>query len=114
MNKYLKWALCVFVVAVVAFFLFAPKAKAQGFQDEPTCFSWAGGHKSSGSYSKCNPDLQPVKKAPPVVTPVVVPPAPVVTPVVAAPAPTMSCPPPPAANKPVFIKKRYKPKPTCK
>jgi hypothetical protein len=33
---------------------------AQGFTDPgPTCYSWNGGHKSAGSFTQCNPELQP-------------------------------------------------------
>lgn len=41
---------------------------AQGFQDEPTCYSWNGGDKSSGSFHKCNPAWV-IAKAPPKPTP---------------------------------------------
>jgi hypothetical protein len=78
---------------------------AQGFVDEPTCYSWEGGHKSAGSFSKC-PQPWVVKK---VAAPA--PPAPVVA------APVLQsnvCPPQitviPEPRKPKPIIKR-KPKP---
>jgi len=47
--------------------LVAVGVHAQGFQDEPTCYSWNGGHKSAGSFTKCTPELLAAKKpAPPV------------------------------------------------
>ena len=89
-------------------------AQAQGFDDAPTCFAWSGGHKSSGSFSKCNPDLNAAYIKPPVVTPqpvVVTPvpaPAPVVTQIIQAPA--QSCA-PPAPTKPIVRTKPRKPRP---
>jgi hypothetical protein len=45
--------------------LVAVGVHAQGFQDEPTCYSWSGGHKSAGSFTKCTPELLAAKKPPP-------------------------------------------------
>ena len=83
-------------------------AFAQGFTDSPTCYSWEGGHKSSGSFSKCNTDLQPAAKKPaPVVA--ALPPPVVASPIMmpqSAPQ-VISCAPMP---KPI-IKPKAKPKP---
>jgi hypothetical protein len=66
---------------------------AQGFVDEPVCYSWAGGDKSAGSFVRCTPPLLAAAKppAPPAVAPA---PAPVMMPMA-------SCPPvkEPAAKK---------------
>jgi len=87
----------------------ASLANAQGFVDEPTCYTWEGGHKSAGSFTKCpGPWVMPKKAAPPP------PPAPVVA------APVMQnvvCP-PQVILEPEPVKKRrhYKPRPrpVCK
>jgi len=77
--------------------------QAQGFADEPTCYSWNGGHKSAGSFSKC-PQPFVVAKAPaPPPAPVVVP-APVVQ--ALPPVVQQTCAPPP---KPVIKPKRKAP-----
>ncbi len=85
MNKALfALALVVAMLVLAGLTMFAPKAHAQGFVDEPTCYSWEGGHKSAGSFSKCT--RWEVAKAP-----VAPPPPPVVVP-----APVMQnvvCPP---------------------
>lgn len=88
----------------LAFIAIAP-AHAQGFQDEPTCYSWNGGHKSAGSFSKCNHWPVVVAAAPP---PAVVP-APVMQ---ASPV----CP-PQIILEPEKPKARHykpRPKPVCK
>ncbi len=74
MNKAV-FALCLVIAMLVlaGLTMFAPKAHAQGFDDQPTCYSWEGGHKSAGSFSKCT--RWEVAKAP-----VAPPPAPVVVP----------------------------------
>lgn len=82
-------------------------AHAQGFADEPTCYSWNGGHKSAGSFSKCSHWV--VQAAAPAPAPVVVP-APVVQ---AAPVQVMqSCPPP--ERPPIVRKHKVRPKVICK
>jgi hypothetical protein len=65
MNKAVfALALVVAMLVLAALTMFAPsKAHAQGFQDEPTCYSWNGGYKSAGSFSKC-PQPWVVAKAP--------------------------------------------------
>lgn len=91
---------------------------AQGFQDEPTCYSWSGGHKSSGSFSKCGSELQALAKKPepPVVAPTpvaVLAPAPVAAPI---PPQIVTCVfPEPAKPAPAPFKPRpkAKPKQTC-
>lgn len=82
-----------------------PIVAAQGFVDEPLCYSWEGGHKSAGSFSKCNgPWVVAQKPKPQVVA------APAPMPQI-APSPIMmpmtTCAPPP---KPVLKKKRPPPK----
>jgi hypothetical protein len=92
--------------SLIILLLMAGAAHAQGFNDEPPCFSWSGGHKSSGSYSKCGTGIPPA--------PVKVAAAPVVA------APVMQstvCPPqvilePAPAKAPV--KRKSAPKPICK
>ena len=82
-------------------------ARAQGFQDEPTCYSWNGGDKSSGSFGKCNPVwVVPAKKtAPPAVQTSMV-----ATPVVPVCPPQITVIPEPKKAQPV----KRKPKPlTC-
>ncbi len=87
-------------------------AMAQGFQDEPTCYAWSGGAKSSGAFSKCPPTIVAIKKeAPPVAVPVALPPPVLTSPIMmpqSAPQ-VISCAPLP---KPV-IKAKPKPKPQC-
>jgi hypothetical protein len=80
-------------------------AYAQGFADNGmgTCYSWNGGNHSSGSFVKCNAELQPAKKA--AVAP---------APLAAAPSPMMmpmqSCPPVVVPQrKPKVMKKRPPP-----
>jgi hypothetical protein len=57
--------------------LVAMGVNAQGFTDEPTCYSWNGGHKSAGSFSKCGPELhawvKPHVAQPPVAVPQAIP-----------------------------------------
>ncbi len=97
----------LFAITLLCFAAFgAERAMAQGFSDEPTCYSWEGGSKSAGSFTKC-PQPWVVAKAPP---------APVAAPAVVA-APVLSsnvCPPQiilqPEPNKPK-AKKRPAPKP---
>lgn len=90
--------------ALLLALLCATAAQAQ-MVDEPTCYSWEGGHKSAGSFSKCGPVWVTAKAKP-------APPAPVVTPIPtpqAAPVPLatpVACTPPP---KPI-LKKRHKAK----
>jgi len=106
----LLFALGVWTVAA-AFVLFGTQVHAAGFADEPTCYSWNGGHKSAGSFSKCTPELQAHVARPvpaPAPTAVVVPPPAPVAPVV-----MQSCPPPPAP-KPYLAPKKPRPKPTHK
>lgn len=80
-------------------------ASAQGFQDEPTCYSWEGGHKSAGSFSKCGPRWETAKKAaPPAPAPAVVA-APVVQSVV--------CPAATPVPKTQIVKPKRKPPVKC-
>jgi hypothetical protein len=79
-------------------------AYAQGFADNGmgTCYSWNGGNHSSGSFVKCNAELQPMEAA---VAP---------APLAAAPSPMMmpmqSCPPVVVPQrKPKVMKKRPPP-----
>lgn len=76
MNKAVfALALVVAMLILAGLTMFAPKAHAQGFVDEPTCYSWEGGHKSSGSFSKCTQGwVQPAKVAAAQPAPAVVPP----------------------------------------
>lgn len=86
---------------VLSLVALASGASAQGFVDEPPCYSWSGGHKSAGSFSKCGPAwvaAAPAAKPLPV-------PAPMAAPV--ALPPQVSCVPP---AKPI-IKPKHKPKP---
>jgi hypothetical protein len=81
-------------------------AHAQGFVDEPVCYSWNGGHKSAGSFSKCEHWVVVAPRPVPAVAPP--------TPVVAAPIMPMvqqTCAPPP---RPVIRRHRPAPKPVCK
>lgn len=84
-------------------------ANAQGFTDEPTCYSWEGGHKSAGSFTKC-PGPWVVAKKPA--------PAPVAAPVVAAPILQSTVCPPQVVLQPEPTKRKAKPKPrplpTCR
>jgi hypothetical protein len=75
---------------------FAPLAMSDTGE---TCYSWEGGHKSAGSYSKCSPAVVVAKLPPPVVA------SPVMMPMSAP----VTCAPPP---KPVL--RHHKPKPVCK
>lgn len=101
-------------LALVGAILLAGAAQAQGFVDEPTCYSWSGGYKSSGSFSKCTPELMAAAKPTPPPVAVSAPVAP--TPVV-APAPMMSplmmpiCANPVPLDKPKPKKHKPKPKP---
>jgi hypothetical protein len=83
-------------------------AQAQGgfiANDEPICYSWEGGARSAGSFSKCGPRWT----APPP-APVVVAAAPMVAPLPPLP-PQVSCAPPP---KPLIKPKRKpRPRPVC-
>lgn len=85
-------------------------AFAGGFVDEPTCYSWEGGHKSAGSFSKCTPAWVLPPEKPPVVAVAVT--APVAAPVVVHQSPIMM-PQSHPAPKPV-VKKKHKPKPKKK
>jgi hypothetical protein len=73
--------------------------------DEPTCYSWEGGHKSSGSFSKCGPAwvaaAKPAPKTPVAVAPVA--PSPIMMP--------MSCPPVHRITHPIH---KRKPRVECK
>jgi len=85
---------------------------AQGFTDEPTCYSWNGGHKSAGSFSKCNAELHAHMK------PHVPQPAPVAqaAPVQAPPIMMPVCQNPPPASVPLKPKHKpkHRPKPTTR
>ncbi len=77
MNKAIfALALVVAMLVLAALTMFAPKAHAAGFNDEPTCYSWEGGHKSSGSFTKCPSGIPaaPTKVAAAQPAPIVVPP----------------------------------------
>lgn len=95
--------------------LAAVGANAGGFADGQTCYSWSGGHKSAGSFSKCIPELQAyVPPAKPVAPPQVVAPMPV--PAAVAPTPIMMpvCQnPEPPSPKPKIVAKK-KPVVNCK
>jgi hypothetical protein len=80
-------------------------ASAQGFanNDMGTCYSWNGGNHSSGSFIKCNPELQPIKKA---VVPAPLAAAPTPAPMV---VPMQSCPPIEVKPRPKVMKKRPPP-----
>jgi hypothetical protein len=93
--------------------LVAGAVNAQGFApltpSDPgdVCYSWEGGHKSAGSYSRCSPQVY-VKPAKPVAVA-----APVPQPVVMQ---NTVCP-PQIILEPETKKKRYykpRPKPVCK
>ncbi len=75
MSKVILAVACVMAMAAIAIAsLFAPRAAhAQGFVDEPTCYSWEGGHKSAGSFSKCSQPWVVAKAPAPPPAPVVVP-----------------------------------------
>jgi hypothetical protein len=90
--------------------LFALGAQAQGFQDEPTCYSWSGGHKSAGSFTKCTPEIKATSKPTPP-APVAVA-APVTAPPLFSSSPIMMpvCVNPVAQDKPK-PKQKGKPKP---
>jgi hypothetical protein len=63
-------------------------ASAQGFaNDDFTCYSWEGGHKSAGSFTKCNRWVMPPEKVAP---PVVLPPMPMAAPISCAPPPKVA------------------------
>lgn len=88
--------------------LVATCSYAGGFVDEPTCYSWSGGHKSAGSFSKCTSELHAwVKPAPPAPPPVAYS-APVTAPVVVHQSPIMM---PQSHPKPIPLKPKHKPKP---
>jgi len=94
------------LMAFAALALAAGAASAQGFADEPTCYSWEGGHKSSGSFSKCT--RWETAKAPTAPPPPVVVPAPVMQ--------TPACPPQvifQEATKPKAKPRPRKPLPKC-
>lgn len=56
---------------LAAVFVSSGLAQAQGFVDEPVCYSWNGGNFSAGSFSKCRPAwVAPAPKPRIVVTPV--------------------------------------------
>lgn len=101
MKLYLFYAMMVGLVA------HAP-SHAQGFVDEPTCYSWEGGHKSAGSFSKCGPAWVTAKAPAPAPAPAVVA-SPVVSPQAPIMMPLVNCAPTP--KKPV-IKRKPKP-PKC-
>lgn len=94
--------------AAVILALMSFGASAQGFgAAEPTCYSWNGGYKSSGSFSKCNPDLRPAQPKPRIVAQPIAPlPAPVLQSPILMP---QSAP----APKPV-VKRKPKPKMICR
>jgi hypothetical protein len=93
-------------LALLTGLLVAFGANAGGFTDEPTCYSWNGGHKSAGSFSKCQPELQAwVKPAPPAPPPVAYS-APVTAPVVVHQSPIMM-----PQSHPIPLKPKHKPKP---
>jgi hypothetical protein len=94
-------------LALLAGLLVATCSYANGFYDEPTCYSWNGGHKSSGSFSKCNAELHAWVK------PHVPPPVPVAQSAPVA-APTVHQSPimmPQSHPKPIPLKPKHKPKP---
>lgn len=88
--------------AALAIMALAGLAQAQGFVDEPTCYAWNGGAKSSGAFSKCSrgwvaaPKPAPVAQLP---TPTIAP-----SPIL---APQVSCAPPP---KPVVHRRKPVPR----
>jgi hypothetical protein len=94
-------------LALLGGLLVAFGANAGGFTDEPTCYSWNGGHKSAGSFTKCNTELQAWVK------PHVPAPAPVAqaAPVQAPPIMMPACIHPPATPVPLKPKHKHKPKP---
>jgi hypothetical protein len=86
---------------------FMASAQQGGFigNDEPTCYSWEGGHKSAGSFHKCGPRWVAAAKPQPVPAPFAAPPT--ANPVM---VPMQSCPPvaTPQKKKPI-IKRKPKP-----
>ena len=67
-------------------------ASAQGFGSldaGDTCYSWEGGHKSAGSFSKCQPNIRVVVQAPPAPVAVApqIAPSPIMMPMTCAPEP---------------------------
>jgi hypothetical protein len=85
MTKVIMAVACIAGMVALAFAV--RPAHAQGFLDEPTCYSWNGGNFSSGSFSKCQ--HWEVAKAPPPTPPApVVVPAPVMQNIVACPPAT--------------------------
>lgn len=86
--------------------LVATCSYAGGFVDEPTCYSWNGGHKSAGSFSKCTPELQAWVK--PAAPPPVAYSAPVTAPAIVHQSPIMM---PQSHPKPIHLKPKHKPKP---
>jgi hypothetical protein len=109
MNKAVfALALVVAMLILAALTMFAPKAHAQGFVDEPTCYSWNGGHKSAGSFSKC-PQPWVVAKAPAAPPPPVVVAPPVMQNVVCPPQVILEPEPKKAVRR-----HHVRPKPTCK
>lgn len=100
------------IAAIVA----AGAAQAHGFVDEPTCYSWSGGHKSAGSFTKCTPEMQAPKKAPEIVVNVAPAPVQVVTPSPVPPVMMPMCENPKPKHKPkphTYHKPKPKPKKQC-
>lgn len=73
--------------------------------DEPVCYSWEGGHKSAGSFSKCGPRWVIAAK------PAAVVPAPLAAAPTPAPmmVPMQSCPPVAVPHKKPIVKRKPKP-----
>ena len=78
-----------------------PALVAAQMVDEPTCYSWSGGHKSAGSFSKCPPPWIIAAKPAPLPPPVQ--PSPVMMP---QSAPMASCPPLPTPHKRPIVKRK--------
>jgi hypothetical protein len=97
--KHLAIALALAVPMAASAAGFAPLAMSDPGE---TCYTWEGGHKSAGSFSKCSPSV--VIAAAPLPPPVVQ--SPVMMPM-SAPVVQQTCAPPP---KPVIRKKRPAPK----
>jgi hypothetical protein len=85
--------------------LLAPLGAVAQMVDEPVCYSWEGGHKSAGSFSKCGPRwVIAERKAPVVLAPLAAPPTP--NPVM---VPMQSCPPVAVPHKRPIVKRKPKP-----